>query len=1033
MNIAEASIRYKTITIVLTLMLIGGGIFAYEKLGRLEDPEFTIKMAQVFTLYPGATAAQVAEEVTDPIERAVQQMGQLKQVTSMSEAGKSTVLVEIKDKYDKQTLPQVWDELRRKVGDVRKDLPPGTTPPMVFDDFGDVYGVFYAVYGDGFSYAELRDYAKLLRRELLLCDDVADVTLFSERKEVVFVEVSRARLSQLGISREVIYNSLAGQNLVAPAGKVRVGSQYIRIEPTGEFTSVEDIGNLLILQDDATDTKLYLKDIAAITRDYEDPPNQLMRFNGRPAIGIGISTVEGGNVTVMGASINQRLRELESQTPIGMEIGIISHQGDAVAASVNGFMISLIEAIAIVIGVLIFAMGLRSSMLVGFILLLTVLATFIIMLMEGVMLERISLGALIIALGMLVDNAIVVVEGILINLQRGMGRVEAAAKIVSQTMWPLFGATVVAVLAFAAIGTSQDSTGEFCRSLFQVILYSLMLSWVLAITVTPLLGVMFLKVKKTEGKEAADPYGGLLFTLYRGLLVWCIKARWITIVVLVLMLVAAIIGFGSVKQSFFPASTRPQFMIHYWLPQGVHISRTEADLKVAEHELLHELGPISEEITDVSTFIGGGALRFLLTYTAEDVNPAYGLMLVSVRDYKTIEEFLMPEVTEYFNENFPDAQVFCRPFMLGPGDSQKIHLRLRGPDADVLRGLAAQVTTVMRNEPDTIDIMDDWRQRVPLIRPVVAETQARNAGITRSQIASSMQAAFAGTEIGVYREGDTLLPIIGRSPATERNDVDNINDLQVWSPVAGRSIPIRQVVVGFETTSENAIIKRQDRLPTITVMCDPAAGLTAEPVRQKILHSLAELEASGDFVLPEGYELQWGGEYENSGDAQAALAGKLPIFLLMMVLVVIILFNSIRLPLIILLTVPLAVIGVTVGLLLTDQPFGFMALLGFLSLSGMMIKNAIVLIDEIGAQIGSGKDRYQAIVDAGVSRVRPVSMAALTTVLGMMPLLVDAFFVAMAVTIMFGLAFATVLTLVVVPVLYVIFFNIPAAPNEAAL
>jgi len=470
MNIAEASIRYRTITLVLTFMLLGGGYLAYEHLGRLEDPEFTIKEAQIITVYPGATAREVAEEVTDEIETAVQQMGQLEKVTSISEAGRSTIRVEMKDKYDKKTLPQVWDELRRKVSDAQGSLPPGVQPSIVYDDFGDVYGVFYAVYGDGYSYAEIRDYVDILRRELLLCDDVGKIAVYGAQPEQVLVEISRARLAQLGISPEAIYASLSGQNLVAPAGRVRVGDAYLRIQPTGEFTSVDDIGDLLILQDDATATKLFLRDVATIRRDYADPPGTLMRFNGRPAIGLAISTVQGGNVITMGRSVDQRLRELATQTPIGMEIGVIAHQADAVNTAVSGFVISLAEALAIVIGVLMLAMGLRSGVLIGVILLLTVLATFILMQLTGVMLERISLGALIIALGMLVDNAIVVVEGIQVNLQRGMGRVEASARIVQQTMWPLFGATVVAVLAFAAIGVSQDSSGEYCRSLFLVIL-----------------------------------------------------------------------------------------------------------------------------------------------------------------------------------------------------------------------------------------------------------------------------------------------------------------------------------------------------------------------------------------------------------------------------------------------------------------------------------------------------------------------------------------------------------------------------------
>ena len=685
--------------------------------------------------------------------------------------------------------------------------------------------------------------------------------------------------------------------------------------------------------------------------------------------------------------------------------------------AVSGFVISLIEALAIVIGVLMIAMGLRSGVLIGVILLLTVLGTFIVMLYQGIMLERISLGALIIALGMLVDNAIVVVEGILINMQSGMDRVKAASKTVGQTIWPLFGATIVAIMAFAAIGASQDSTGEYCRSLFQVILISLMLSWVLAITVTPLFGVMFLKVK--AGSGSADPYGGAMFRMYRSFLRLCLRFRWVTVIVMVGLLLLAAYGFGFVKKSFFPDSTRPQFMVHYWLPQGTHISRTEADLAQIEEHL-----QTLEGVREISTFVGKGALRFLLTYAPEDANSAYGLLLVSVEDYKTISG-LLEGIQAYLDENFPDAQAFPRMFMLGPGEAQKIQVRISGPDPDVVRVLAAQATEIMRNEPTATDVMEDWRQRVPLIRPVVAETQARNAGVTSAEISLALQYAVEGIQVGVYREADLLLPIIARSPEIELSDVNNLNDVQIWSPVASTAIPIRQVVLGFESRSENSIIRRRNRLPTLTVKCDPKVGQTSD-----VLNTLRpKIEAIE--LLP-GYKLEWGGEYENSRDAQAALASKLPLVGLMLVLVVIFLFNSIRQPLVIFLTVPLALIGVTAGLLITDQPFGFMALLGFLSLTGMLIKNAIVLIDEINMQIREGKEPFTAIVDSGVSRMRPVSMASLTTVLGMIPLLPDAFFVAMAVTIMFGLAFATVLTLIVVPVLYAVFFRakyVSAAPS----
>jgi multidrug efflux pump subunit AcrB len=1017
MNVAEAAIRYRTTTLVLVVLIIGGGIMAYQKLGRLEDPEFTIKEAKIITAYPGASAAEVEEEVTDALETAIQQLGQLKEVTSMSQPGLSTITVEIKNSYDKTTLPQVWDELRRKVGDVQELLPPGVTPSVVNDDFGDVFGVYIAVYGDGFSYAELKEYVKMLQRELLLVQDVSKITLSGLQQEVVYVEMSRAKLGQLGLSPEALYSSLTGQNLVASAGSVNVDNIYVRIEPNGQFQSVDEIGDLLILQDDSTATKVYLRDIARVYRDYEEPPTAIMHFNGRPAIGLAISTVEGGNVVTMGDALGARFRELEQETPVGIELGLIALQSEAVTAAVSSFIVSLAQAIAIVIGVLMIAMGLRSGILIGGILLLTVLGTFIVMQMQGIMLERISLGALIIALGMLVDNAIVVVEGILINLQKGMGRVEAASKIVGQTIWPLLGATVVAILAFAAIGASQDSTGEYCRSLFYVIMISLTLSWVLAITVTPLFGTMFLRVK--PGSADKDPYGGIIFALYRGFLKGCVNHRWLTVLVLVAMLILGVWGFTFVDQSFFPDATRPQFMVHYWLPQGTYIEWTEADLLRLEGDILEIDG-----VTNVAGFVGSGAVRLLLTYAPEDANTAYGMVLVTVDDLKQIEP-VRAAIQEKLDADYPDALAYSRMFALGPGEAQKIQIRFRGRDPKVLRQLSDQAMALLDANPNIVDKMSDWRDRVPMVRPLLAETQARNAGIVRADVCNALNRAFVGQQVGLYREGDETLPIVARSPAVERYDIDNLHDIQIWSNVAQKAIPIGQVILGFETVSEETVIWRKDRLPTITVKCDPKEG-TATAALGPIMKQFNE-----EIKIPTGYTMEWGGEYEDSGDAQAGLASRMPVTVLMMVLIVIILFNAIRDPLVIFLTVPLAIIGVTAGLLLTKQPFGFMALLGLLSLMGMQIKNAIVLIDEIRTQRAEGADAYTAIIQSGVSRARPVSMAALTTVLGMIPLLADAFFVSMAVTIMFGLTFATILTLVVVPVFYSILFNVKKPDPEA--
>ena len=1014
MSIAQACIDKKIVTYALSVAMLLAGALAYTKLGRLEDPEFTIKQAQIITQYPGATALEVADEVTDEIETAVQQMGQLKEVTSTSYPGKSIVLVEMKDKYGKEALPQIWDELRRKVGDIQGHLPPGCQPSVVFDDFGDVYGIYYAVYGDGYSYAELKEHAKLLRRELLLCQDVAKVELLGERPEVVYLEVSRAKLSQSGITPDMIQQVVQGQNQAQPAGRVEIGDKYIRVHPTGELKSVEALGDLMIaLTDSASRTTIRLKDIATIRRDYQDPPQNIVRYNGKPSICLGLSTVPGGNVITMGRAIDTRMKELQRETPIGIEVGVISHQAQSVDVAIKGFVVNLIEAVIIVIAVLLFAMGMRSGILIGGVLILTVMSTIMIMQWLGIMFERISLGAFIIALGMLVDNAIVITEAVLIAAQKGENRVKAAVAIVEQTKWPLLGATIVAILSFAPIGASQDSTGEYCRSLFIVLAISLLMSWVLAITATPLFASSYLKSAEA-GAAPEDPYAGGFFKAYRSFLAGCIRYRWLTTFVLVGMLAAAVIGFGKVKQNFFPESTRPQFMVHVWMPQGSAIKAT--DTRMVE---LDTYIRTLDGVTGSTAMTGTGGLRFLLTYTPEDPDAAYGIIFVDVKDYKKIPE-LADKVVAFSRDNQPDLLVYTQRFVLGPGESQKIQMRILGPDPLVVRTLTDQALAVLNADPRLVEIQSDWRNRVDLIRPEIAEAKARNLGVTRADVAASLQRSYDGTTIGVYKEGDEALPILMRAPQVERGNPDALRSVWVWSKTLGRSLPIGQVVDRLVNTSEEACVGRRNRMLCATVKCN-TTGETAVEAFKRLSPQLEAVAAK----FPSGYWREWGGEYEDTAKANAGLMGKIPPILGIMVLIVIMLFNSFRQPLVIFMTVPLALIGVTVGLLGFSQPFGFMALLGFLSLAGMQIKNAIVLIDEINAQKASGVDDFNAVVNAGVTRLRPVAMAALTTVLGMIPLLVDAFYAAMAVTIMCGLTFATVLTMVVIPVNYALIFRIP--------
>ncbi len=1023
MNPAEFSIRKKTITLVMTVVMFAGGVIGYKTLSRLEDPEFTIKQALVITPYPGASAAEVEEEVSNEIEKACQQLGQLKKVESKSERGFSTVTVEIKDKYDKDTLPQVWDELRRKIGDARKDLPPGAGPSLVYDDYGDVFGVFFAVTGDGYSYEELRRYVDMLRRELLMVPDVKKVDLYALRPEAIYVEISRQKLKSLGISQEYIHSLLRARNLVADGGRVQVGKEFIPIRVTGEYTSVEEIGNLLI-SGPPSRRVIYLKDIATIRRDYLDPPSQILRYDGKTAIGIAISTVLGGNVVTMGQAMEKRLAELESERPVGMELGLVSYQSSAVTDAINGFVINLVEAVAIVIVVLLVFMGVRSGLIIGTVLLLTICGTLAIMKAYEITLERISLGALIIALGMLVDNAIVVTDGMLVKIQGGQDSLKAAKDVVSQNMIPLLGATLIAIIAFAAIGLSQDSTGEYCRSLFYVLMISLMMSWVTAVTATPLFCYMFIKPKpKTDQAQSEDAYGGKFYQVYRKFLSKCIRFRWITMAVMGGLLAVSLLGFGKVNQSFFPNSTRAQFMVDIWLPKGTHIDET---LKTVEQIEKHVSG--IERVTHVTACVGQGAPRFILVYAPEKQDSGYAQLLVDVDDYRIIDGIKF-KLQQHLDESYPEAVCLVKKFLLGPGEGGKIQIRFRGPDPEILRTFSARCEGIMKDDGGAVGIRNDWREKVKVVRADMKEAQAQRAGITRPDVASVLTAAFEGEQVGVYRERNRIVPIVARAPIDERSDVKFLNDLQIWSPVAGQIIPLTQVVSdSFETIWENAIIQRRHRVPTIMVHCDQAAGNASvlfERIRPLIsqMFEQTRIEFKDRIDDPSAYTLEWGGEYEDAKDAQAALAGSIPFFVLLMVLIVIFLFNALRQPLIIWMCVPLAMIGVTLGLLITGQPFGFMALLGMLSLTGMLIKNAIVLIDQIDLDIRSGKQIYQAILDSAVSRTRPVMMAAATTVMGMTPLLLDAFYVSMAVTIMFGLTFAAVLTLIVVPVLYAILFG----------
>lgn len=996
----------------LSILLLGiGGLIAILHIGRLEDPAFTIKTAVVVTRYEGASPQQVEEEVTLPLENAIQQLSYIDNITSISSAGLSQITINIRSEYGANELPQIWDELRRKINDSAVRLPPGASAPMVNDDFGDVYGFFFSLYGDGYSNQELRNFAEQLRRELVLVSGVGKVGIVGVLPEEVQIEISRAQMNASGITPQRLYDLLSRQNVVSNAGQLLVGSESVRLHPTGEFNSVQELGNLLVSQP-GSPKSVYLRDIATVTQSVNPRPNNIYRANGRPAVVLGVSFAPNVNVVKVGEALKVRLAQLEAERPAGMTINVFYDQSDEVEGAVNGFIMNFLLALLIVVGTLLIFMGVRSGLIIAASLALNVLGTLLIMHMLNIELQRVSLGALIIALSMLVDNAIVVVEGVVVGRQQlGGNTLKAIGSVVKRTMFPLLGATIIAILAFAPIGLSNDSTGEYCRSLFEVLLISLMLSWFTALTLTPVFTKWAFNNQKPkelkEGEQEKQPYDGWLFRQYRALLGKALGHRTLTLTTLAALLVLSIYGFGNVRQSFFPPSNTPIFFVDLWLPYGTDIAYTEGMAAEIEQHVKQQPG-----VVDTMATVGQGAMRFMLTYNAQRQYANYAQILVRTEQLGQIPQ-LITQIESYIHSNYPQVNPRAKRLMFGPSNDSSIEARFNGPDPDVLRSLAAQAVKVVSGDASSDGVTHDWQERSKMIRPQFSDYLGRELGVDKREVDGTLRMSFGGINVGLYRDGTRMMPIVIRTPDAERLNAERLNDVMVWSQARQAFIPIDNVVTGFVTEWEDPLIMRLDRKRTLTVQTDPSAlsGETSAELLQRVRPGVEAIP------LPLGYHLEWGGDYESTRDAQQAIFSSLPLAFIGMFVITVLMFSSVRNATAIWLTVPLALIGVTFGFLVTGIPFGFMALLGLLSLSGMLIRNGIVLVEEIQLQ-REEKPMLQAIIDASTARLRPILLTAFTTVLGLAPLLSDAFFQSMAVVIMFGLSFATLLTLFVLPVIY---------------
>lgn len=1013
MNLTEFSIKNPLICSIVILISLIGGWMAYDNMPRFEDPEFTIRVAKVFTQYPGASPEEVMNEVTEVLETAIQQLPEVKSVTSESSTGLSDISVEVKFEASpsKADLHLIWTKLRNKLEDAKGSLPPGAGPIIVNDDFGDVYGLYYIITGDGYSSSELLSYAKDLRRDLLSVNGVGKVAITGEQDEVIYVEISKEKAAALGVSLNNIYNTLALQNTVSGAGSLQVGTERLALQPSGGLTTVDSIRNLII-NDPTSGSIMRLKDIASITRSYEDPVTKLIRYDGVAGLGLGISNVSGINVVQMGEDIDLKLTEIESLRPAGIELHEFYHQGKVVSASIKDFALNLLAALAIVFVTLLIFMGFRSGIVMGATVLITMAATLLIMWIGGIPMHRISLGALIVSLGMLVDNGVVVTDGILVGIKQGRKKLDVAKEVAKANMKPLLAGTLVGIIAFAPIGFAPGDTAEFTNSLFWVVGIALALSWLFAFTITPLFCYwLFPEADETESKVASVQKGRTM-QIYEKLIRGLLKQKFIALASVAGIFLVSLWGFQFVKSGFFPASTSPQIVVSYQLPEGTDISQTTQDMLRMEDYVRG-----IEGVTNVQTVVGGTALRYMLVYDVKSDNPADGQLLIKIDDYRNSDK-VIPLLQTYIDDNYPDGLGKAWKFRLGPGVPSKIEAVFSGPESHILRGLANEAKAIMIADGEAVLVKDDWRRAISFIEPIYSQNKGERVGISRKEFSDALQSNFSGQRRGVFREGDDLIPIVFRAPASERAAPWDMASIQVLSPTTNKTVPLGQLLEGVNIKWRDGRILREDRVLTIKAQSDPAHGVLADDLFNRLKPEIENI------TLPDGYRLEWDGEFGNSSEAQGKLAKTIPFGLLAMVLIVVITFNRIRQPIIIWTVVPMGIIGVTIGLLITGTPLEFMGILGLLSLSGLMIQNSLVLVDGTDILIEGGMPRFDALVESASSRLRPVTMGAFTTVLGILPLYFDAFFRSMAVVLAFGLSFATLITLLITPVLYALWFRI---------
>lgn len=1007
MKLVKYFLQKKPVTLLLLALILAGGLFSYIKMGKLEDAPFTIKQALVLTSYPGASPKEVQEQVTDVLEESIQSLGELYYLKTENRAGLSKITVYVKKEIRADEMQQLWDKLRRKVNDVQDKLPAGAGPSVVNDDFGDVLGVFYGLTGEGYSYRELEKQAKLIKNDLLKIKDVAKVEIYGIQTPVIDVMVHPSVMARSGIMTSDIAKAFDAQNRVVDAGGIDAGSNRIRIESTGNFYSLEDIRNLTIVS--RTGEHFRLADIAQIEESYKIPPSNFMRIDGKSAVGIAISTVPTGNVVEMAEAVKEQIHLWNSKMPEGFTLTSIYDQGYESDVANQGFIINLIVSVITVIAILLFFIGFKNGILVGSGLIFSIFATLIVMFSCGIALQRMSLAAIIIAMGMLVDNAIVVSDSTLVNMQRGMRKRVAIMRACSSTALPLLAATVIAILTFLPIYYSPHITGELLSSMVVVIGVSLMFSWIFALTQTPFVIQEFVRRPRPDELKSAL-FAGKLYDRFRFFLGFVIRHKFMAVGLLVCLLVLSAWSFKFIPKVFVPALDKQYFTLDIWLPEGTSIQETD---KLATNMVDYIKRYDQTEM--VSSYVGRTPPRYYLSNVSFGPQSNYAQLLVKCKTSTQSRE-LHALLQDSIRVEFPGPLIKVNKFELSPLTEAVIEARFLGPDPAVLDSLVGTAIEIMRRNPKVADARNEWGNMALMIRPVYDPVKAGTLGITKASMMESVKSISDGTMVGIYRDEEKKVPVLLKSEASNITDARSLGDFSIWN--GERSAPLSQVTERIETTWEFPQIRTYNRQLSMAAMCGVQLGHTMAEVHSEIRKEIEAID------LPDGYTFFWDSQYKDQREAMQAIVKFFPLAFLMLIVILVTLFGNFREPLIILCVLPLSLIGVALGLLLTGFDFGFFPIAGWLGLLGMIIKNVIVLLDEINVQHRSGAGLYTSIIEATVSRTRPVLMAATTTILGMVPLLFDIAFGGMAATIIFGLTFATLLTLFVTPALYAIFYKV---------